>query len=212
MYVRRSTSFFVAITLAVFLSPIAINHLNAQAVRRQNNGLRVGQVGDPYNLGYREGERQGEQDARRGRGFDLERDPAYRDGDRGYKGRFGDRGAYRDRFRAGFANGYRASYERIRGVNRNAPLYGQSSQPGVFGRQLPRSYQEPAFARGYADGYQQGLRDARDRDRYDPVGSRDYRDGDQGYYDRYGSRDAYKNNYRAGFRQGYDDGYRDRTR
>ena len=70
------------------------------------------------------------------------------------------------------------------------------------------TYQEPAFARGYADGYMRGLDDSRDRDRYDAVGHRDYRRGDEGYYRDYGSRDAYRNNYRAGFRQGYDEGYR----
>jgi opacity protein-like surface antigen len=80
------------------------------------------------------------------------------------------------------------------------------------GRNAPRRHEEPAYARGYADGYQRGLTDGRNRDRYDPVGSREYRDGDQGYYDGYGSRDAYRTNYRAGFRQGYEDGYRDGTR
>jgi hypothetical protein len=79
---------------------------------------------------------------------------------------------------------------------------------GPVVRQLPRSYREPAAARGYADGYEEGMRDARDRDRYDPVGSRDYRNADEGYYRDYGSRDAYRNNYRTGFRQGYDEGYR----
>ena len=73
-------------------------------------------------------------------------------------------------------------------------------------------YQEPAFARGYADGYMSGTDASRDRDRYDPVGERAYRSGDQGYYRDYGSRDAYRNNYRAGFRQGYDDGYRENVR
>ena len=194
MQVRRSTSFLVAaITFLTLISPVA------------------GQGIDPYDLGYREGVRHGEQDARRGR-FDLERDAAYRDGDRGYNRRFGDRELYRDRFRAGFASGYRAAFDRLRvasGLSRKPPSYRQP-RPGVVGRQLPRAYQEPAFARGYADGYEQGLRDSRDRDRYDPVGSRDYRNGDQGYYNGYGSRDAYRNNYRAGFRQGYDDGYRNR--
>ena len=71
-----------------------------------------------------------------------------------------------------------------------------------------RGYQEPASARGYADGFQRGLDDGRDRDRYDPVGSRDYRSADQGYYRDYGARDAYRNNYRSGFRQGYEEGYR----
>lgn len=70
-------------------------------------------------------------------------------------------------------------------------------------------YQEPAYARGYADGYRRGFDDGRNHERYDPAGSREYRDGDTGYDVSYGgSRDAYRNNYRAGFRQGYEDGYR----
>ena len=73
-------------------------------------------------------------------------------------------------------------------------------------------YQEPAYARGYSDGYMRGLGDGRDRDRYDPAGSREYRGADQGYNRNYGSRDAYRNNYRAGFRQGYEEGYRDGAR
>lgn len=73
-------------------------------------------------------------------------------------------------------------------------------------------YQEPAFARGYADGYTRGMDDGAGQERYDPVGHRDYRNGDQGYGRDYGSRDSYRNNYRAGFRQGYDDGYRENGR
>jgi hypothetical protein len=89
-----------------------------------------------------------------------------------------------------------------RGVGRGRALAGP----------VPRAYGEPATARGYADGYQAGRRDARDGDRYDPVGNRSYRNGDPGYSRDYGSRDAYKNNYRNGFRQGYDAGYRDGRR
>lgn len=70
------------------------------------------------------------------------------------------------------------------------------------------TYQEPAFARGYADGYKRGVDDNRDRNRYDPVSHSDYRRADEGYYRDYGTRDSYKNNYRAGFRQGYEEGYR----
>jgi len=74
----------------------------------------------------------------------------------------------------------------------------------------PGGYQEPAYARGFADGLRQGADDRRDRGRYDPVGHRDYRDGDQGYDRSYGSRDAYRNNYRAGYRLGYEEGFRGR--
>jgi|CXWL01.1.fsa_nt_gi hypothetical protein len=72
--------------------------------------------------------------------------------------------------------------------------------------------QEPASARGYADGYRHGLDDGRDRDRYDPVGHGNYKAGDPGYYREYGPRESYRNNYRAGFRQGYENGYRDGSR
>ena len=83
-------------------------------------------------------------------------------------------------------------------------------RPTPFGpmRQQDRRYQEPAFGRGYSDGYKRGIDDSRDRDRYDAVGHGDYRRGDAGYSRDYGSRDAYRNNYRAGFRQGYEEGYR----
>ena len=73
------------------------------------------------------------------------------------------------------------------------------------------SYEEPAFARGYADGFRHAQEDRRDRRRYDPVGHRDYREADRGFSRSYGTLDAYRNNYRAGFRAGYDTGYRDDT-
>ena len=76
---------------------------------------------------------------------------------------------------------------------------------------LARVNQEPAYARGYADGFRHAQDDRNDHRRYDPVGHRDYRDADQGFSSSYGSRDAYRDNYRAGFRAGYDAGYRDGT-
>lgn len=85
----------------------------------------------------------------------------------------------------------------------------RSGQPP---REVPPGYHEPAFARGYDDGYDRGLADGRRGARYDPAESGDYRRGDRGYAGAYGSRDAYRTNYRAGFRQGYEDGYRAGTR
>jgi flagellar biosynthesis/type III secretory pathway protein FliH len=101
----------------------------------------------------------------------------------------------------------RGSADRASGVARRALTRQQAPS-----RQLPRSQQEPAFARGYDDGYRDGEADGKRGDRYDPADSREYRNGDQGYANTYGSRDAYRNNYRAGFRQGYEAGYRDATR
>jgi hypothetical protein len=76
----------------------------------------------------------------------------------------------------------------------------------------PRLFQDPASTKGYENGYDLGLLDARKGDRYDPVRHRDYRDANRGYASSQGSRDGYKTNFRTGFRQGYEDGYREGTR
>ena len=166
-------------------------------------------VGTGYDRGYREGVQQGERDNRQGRDPQVERNSVYRDGDRGYQDRYGSRDVYRDDFRRGFFAGYRDGYGRS-GIN----VYAQGQRDGDYRRdpRVLRGYQDPAFARGYSDGWEHGAKDQRDRDRYDPVGHGDYRDGDEGYSKSYGSRDAYKNNYRTGFRQGYDEGYRNGAR
>jgi hypothetical protein len=82
----------------------------------------------------------------------------------------------------------------------------------VMKRQVQRRFEEPAYARGFSDGHARGLEDGRKQARYDPAGSDQYRNADQGFQESYGSRDAYRNNYRAGFRQGYEEGYRAGTR
>src|SRR5262245_60629495 len=72
-----------------------------------------------------------------------------------------------------------------------------------------RAYEEPAFARGYSDGFRHAQEDRRERRRYDPVGHRDYSEADQGFARSYGTLEAYRNNYRAGVRAGYVAGFRD---
>jgi len=160
--------------------------------------------------GFREGLRQGETDARDRRSANFERDEVYRSGDRGYERRFGDPATYRVEFQRGFAAGYRQGYDSVVGQRQSRGNEGREGWRGEGRyRGWTRGYQEPATARGYSDGYEQGRDDGHDRDRYDPVRHKDYRSGDSGYFHDYGSKDAYKNNYRTGFRQGYEDGYRD---
>jgi len=99
--------------------------------------------------------------------------------------------------------------EQGRGRERSPSI---AARQGAPIRELPPGYHEPAFERGYDDGYDRGLADGRRGARYDPVDSREYRSGDRGYGEAYGSREAYRTNYRAGFRRGYEDGYRAGTR
>jgi len=174
-----SSRLLIAVFICAALAAPAI--VSAQiAVPRRDNGRHLGQVRQ-YERGYEEGRLQGAFDARRGRSLAMDGRNA------------------RDEFRRGFADGYRSGYDSVR--RSRVRQYGRDDRLGsANSRRVPGAYQEPAFARGYADGYEEGVGDVRGRDRYDPVGSRDYRNGDQGYYGSYGSRDAYKNNYRAGFR------------
>jgi len=177
-----------------------------------------------YDRGYQEGVTQGERDAHDHHAYNIENNRVYRDGDRGYDKHDGSRDLYRNDFRRGFSSGYRDGYDRTNVAVRRYPndrVYGDSrvyrdGQPGIWngndGPQARRGYQEPAFARGYSDGWQQGIDDGRDRDRYDPARHGEYKSADHGYERNYGSKDTYKNNYRSGFRQGYEEGYRNGTR
>jgi hypothetical protein len=68
-------------------------------------------------------------------------------------------------------------------------------------------YRSAAANNGYRDGLEAGRNDARDRERFDPIRAKRYREGDHDYDGRYGSRDDYKREYRSAFEQGYREGY-----
>ena len=167
-----------------------------------------------YDNGYREGLDQGRNDARRNRNFSPERHGEFRDADDGYHRGDGDREFYRRAFRQGFQTGYRESYDRIARSNGGYGGYGNGG--GVYSAPV---YQDPrvvtprggygnyAAQAGYRDGFDAGRSDARDRNRFDPVRSKRYREGDHDYNGRYGDRDSYKRDYRTAFEQGYREGY-----
>ena len=199
--VARFSRPLVGVSLvAAMAAPVS---LSAQAINRSPIWAAQSGIRAAYDRGFQEGQRDGENDARARRTFDVRRHDVYRDGDRGYRREDGDRNRYREEFRRGFEEGYRYSFERVRG--------------SVSGRQRPYSdvyrrggggVNEPAYARGYADGFDKGRDDSKDRHRYDPLRHGDYKDGDNGYDRDYGPKDAYKQYYREGFRSGYEDGYR----
>ena len=184
---------------------------------RNSGGVRPGirQVDDrAYRNGYAEGREQGENDARRGRRFDFEHHKEYRNAQNGYGG-YGNRNEYRQVYRQGFETGYNDGFRRYaRNGYPNQYPSGQypsdryPSRPPVYDRgQVYGSYQSPAAENGFRDGFEQGQKDARDRNRFDPVRASRYRQGDHDYNSRYGSRDEYKREYRSGFEQGYQQGY-----
>ena len=89
---------------------------------------------------------------------------------------------------------------------RTYPTY--PSYPNSGGVYRGGRYNNPAYSRGYDDGYRRGMEASRDGDRYDVRRERDYRDADNGYDRRYGSRDQWRQVYRDGFASGYDEGFR----
>jgi hypothetical protein len=157
-----------------------------------------------YDRGYREGLDQGRDDARHDRRYSLDRHGEYRDADDGYRRGDGDREYYRRSYRAGFQAGYNEAY------NRNSRYGGAvyPANPSYPSYPSDRGYGTLARDNGYREGVEAGRRDARDRERYDPVRAmkRYYRD-DSGYDRRYGSRDDYKRDYLAAFEAGYREGY-----
>jgi hypothetical protein len=170
-----------------------------------------------YDNGYREGRDQGERDARQRRNFSLERSNEYRRADRGYDRRDGNIEWYRREFRRGYEIGYRDGYGRAGygGRGNYDPYNDRRGRAGGYGYPSggygypSGGYYGAAFQYGLNDGYEKGLEDARDGDRYDPVRHRWYRDGDRHYNSRYGAREVYKNEYRQGFREGYDRAFRE---
>ena len=183
--------------------------------------------------GYREGERIGQDHARRGLAFNFTNTSEYRNADIGYRSQYGTRDRYRSDFRIGFEQGYRAGYAandyrngrvgppygRARGYPGNGagypgnggayPGYPGSNYPGggVYGPQ--RGYYDLAFDNGYNDGYDEGVKDGRSNHRNDPLAESRYRNGDHNYTRTYGSKDQYRLQYRDGFREGYERGYSD---
>jgi hypothetical protein len=85
---------------------------------------------------------------------------------------------------------------------------------GYRGRAVPRGDRgygygayEIAFEKGYEEGLEDGRKDRDRRRRFDPARHDEYRDGDHGYRERYGSRHRYVHGFRSGYERGYRDGY-----
>jgi len=164
-----------------------------------------------YGNGYQTGYDNGARDKRSGQLEEFGNDRDYREADRGYDPRGGDRDAYRENFRRGYAAGYVEGY---RGMERRARGRELSRDAGQGRGDRPRgSSGLPPLARiayeaGYRDGYDKGREDLRDQREFDPTRHAWYRDGDRGYDLRYGDRGQYRAQYRAGFAEGYGDGFR----
>ena len=191
----------LVIAAAVAGSTLALPaHASAQYRDRNDGGWNNRVGGEAYQRGFREGERLGGDDARRGRAFNVQTHREYREADAGYDRNDGSRDLYRDDFRRGFTEGYRNGYRDDR-LDRRDSRNGRDSNRGGL--------RNPGQARGFSDGYRRGIEDRRADRRFDPSRFKEVRQGTApGYNDDFGSRERYTISYRDGFRDGYEDGFR----
>lgn len=204
---RTTHAIFSAALLAAVLGTTTACARHASVFGYPDARIRVDDRA--FQTGFNEGRNRGFDDARRGRRYDYDRHRSFRNADQGYGG--GNRNAYRDAFRRGFVDGYNNGYRNAQGSSRPGPDYGNRRGP-VYRDDRGAAINSQANRIGYDDGFNQGRSDARDGDRYEPVRSSRYREGDRGYDGRYGSRNEYKRDYRAAFQQGYEQGYRQNRR
>ncbi|MEX2272106.1 MAG: hypothetical protein WD690_11565 [Vicinamibacterales bacterium] len=201
-----SSSRLAILATAAFAVTVAATSAEAQnrrAIPRAQADGQARAAQAQYDNGVRDGLREGRTDARRGDRF-------------GFSERAWQRGSAA--FRQGFEAGYRRAYE----IERRGGYVGRGGNRGYGGRGSGRyggggygagrsgapTYANPATAAGYNDGYEQGLEDARDGDRFDPIRSKDYREADNDYDRRFGTKAQWQVAYREGFRSGYEQGYR----
>jgi flagellar biosynthesis/type III secretory pathway protein FliH len=209
---------------AQFAGTIDLNRQTYTDEARQpyNESRRVA-----YDNGYREGLREGEREARSRNAFNYQDERTWQRADKGYHRSFGDAVRYQQSFRTGYAAGYSDGYRRFApdysyrgngtgGIYPNTgggyPVQGSYGYRGQGGYGAPgqgRYGYSPAYSNGTNDGYEKGREDARDRDSYDPLRHKWYREGDHDYKSQYGPRQQYENVYREGFKEGYERGYRE---
>jgi hypothetical protein len=207
----------ISLGIGVVLAILAAAGPASAQVRRHDGYPYATNGSYGFDNGYREGLREGQRDARQNRPFDINDNNDYRRAERGYDRRSGDINWYRREFRRGYEAGYRECYSQYGSWDRNRypnngrynpnSRYGYPGYPGgAYGN---RGYVGPAYQYGLSEGYEKGIEDVRDRDPYEPARHKWYREGDRHYNNRYGSREAYKNDYRIGFREGYDRAFRE---
>jgi hypothetical protein len=98
-----------------------------------------------------------------------------------------------------------------RGGDARGTVYRDIDDRDRYMRRVPLR-NDRAILKGWDDGYEAGLKDARGRRRFDPFGESRYRNGDRGYDRRYGPRELYRLRYRDAFRVAYERGYLDGRR
>jgi len=172
-----------------------------------------------FNTGYRDGIDGARSDIRENKRFDYNDHGWYRDADRGYSSRYGNKESYRQQYRQGYETGYREVFDRSGYSNGG---YGNGGYGGGYpsGGYPNGGYgngrggtSDIAYSTGYNDGIVGARKDMLERKSPDPTRHDWYKDANRGYDGRaYGNRDDYKQRYRQAYIAGYNDAYSGRAR
>ena len=188
-------SFMAALAVTAAAAPAEAQ--NRRAVPRAQADRQAREAQMHFDNGVRDGLREGQTDARRGDRFGFNDERAWQRGS----------APYRQGFEAGYRRAYQLNQRGGYGAYGGSGVYGGGGYGGNGGRSRAPIYANPAMAAGFNDGYEQGFEDARDGDRYDPIRAKDYRDADNDYDRRFGTKAQWQVAYREGFRAGYQQGY-----
>jgi hypothetical protein len=190
------------------------------------------------NAGYNEGSKEGRNDRSHNRYRNYSDFSAYRNADKDYNSRYGDRELYHRYFRLAFESGYetenpganrgdrndrdrgdrndRDRDDRDRNRNQNQNQNQNQNDDTHRGRNWDRygqfggSFQlrQTALNAGYNAAIKQG-RDDRKHNRHRNYNDfSDYRNATTDYSSKLGDKELYRRYYREGFENGYEDGYR----
>lgn len=204
------------LTLGLLFGLIAISGSTSQAQYRNRDGYGYGQ--NVYRIaadqGYRDGIERGSKDARDRERFNPDNASQYKKATNGYRSEYGNKDAYKQAYREGFRRGYDAGFRQYNNSGNGGyypnddPYYGNNDPYGRNGGYGRNDVGYAAQEQGYRDGLNQGAEHARDGKRYDPQGTRRYKNADEGYRSEYGNKDEYRRVYRDSFVRGYEEGYR----
>lgn len=202
-------------TVGLLFGLTIASSLSAQAQYRSRGdyGYSQGIYRIAGDQGYRDGAEEGAKDARDNDRFNPNDKSKFKKATNGYRDEYGNKDAYKQAYRQGFLRGYDIGFRQYSNngrvsrrnddpyYGRNDGGYGRDDGYGGYGR---NDIYRVAQDQGYRDGLDHGASHGRDGKRFDPEGTRQYRNADQGYRSEYGNKEEYKQVYRESFRRGYE--------
>ena len=226
--VKKSLNALFVAGLVAVISLVAFNS-SASAQRRGRNWDGYPNLGGSFqlrqtalNAGYNEGAKEGQKDRGSRRVRSMSDYSSYRDANKDYSSKLGDRDIYQRYFRMAFETGYNdenpssynnnndrsrndnrdRDYDRNRGDHRGRNWDQYGNYGGSF------DLRQTALNAGYNAGIKEGHNDGKKgRSRnYRDFGA--YKNATTDYSSKFGDKELYRRYFREGFENGYEDGYR----